>query len=283
MQGHERDLHAEAEDDERERRVAPGRSRQRGDDVANLHAAVRLARRQHDEGDQQHRLAEQRKRHIDAARAARCGLLVMRDKVIGGHADQRVDEVEGQKVGGDEHAETAGHREQPRDRKAVGVRPPLPFAESEEADDEPDERRREEQQAAGLIEPEAHAQRRQLGAERRAANRERSGCKRGRGGERRDRARQAAQAGREEEGENDERRRQRCDQQGGTELLRQRAHCSARPAAGRPICRKAKNDGGANASRRATSARASAMLSRLRAGVFFSCGLSPESAGASTR
>ena len=90
-------------------------------------------------------------------------------------------------------------------------------------------------------------------------------------------------AGREEEGQNDERRRQRCDQQDGTELLRQRAHCSARPAAGRPICRKAKNDCGANASRSATSARASATLSRLRAGAFFSCGLSPESAGASTR
>ena len=147
MQRHERDLHAEADDDERKRRIAPGRSRQRGDDVANLHAAVRLARRQHDEGDQQHRLAEQRKRHIDAAGAARARLLVMRDKVIGGDADQRIDEVESQKVGGDEHAETAGHGQQPGNREAVGVRPALPFPESEEADDEPDERRRE--RAAG--------------------------------------------------------------------------------------------------------------------------------------
>ena len=71
MQGHERDLHAEAEDDQRERRIAPGRSRQSGHDVADLHAAARLARRQHHEGDQEHRLAEERKRHIDAARAAR--------------------------------------------------------------------------------------------------------------------------------------------------------------------------------------------------------------------
>ena len=60
-----------------------GEAGQRGHDVADLHAAARLARRQHDEGDQQHRLAEQRKRQIDAAGAARRGVLVMRDEVIG--------------------------------------------------------------------------------------------------------------------------------------------------------------------------------------------------------
>ena len=179
MQGHERDLHAEAQDDERERRIPPRRSDARSHDVANLRAAVRLARRQHDEGDQEHRLAEQRKRHIDGAGAERAWLLVMRDKVIGGDADERINEVESQKVGGDEHAETACHGQQPGNRKAVGVRPALPFPESEEADDEPDERRRSEQQAARLIERETDAQRRQLGAERRAGNRERSGAKRG--------------------------------------------------------------------------------------------------------
>ena len=76
-------------------------------------AAVRLARGEHDEGDQQDRFAEQRERHIDAAGAARPGVFVMRDEVIGGDADQRIDEIEGQKIGGDEDAETAGHRQEP--------------------------------------------------------------------------------------------------------------------------------------------------------------------------
>src|SRR6202034_4414870 len=124
---------------------------------------------------------------------------------------------------------------------------------------------------------------RQLGAEGRVANHERGGCECGRRSERRDRSRQTAQPGHEKDGENDERRHQRGDKQRRAELLRQHAHGSARPAAGRPICRKAKNDGGAKASRRATSASTSATLSRPRAGAFFSCGLSPESAGASTR
>ena len=113
MQGHERDLHAEADDDERERRILPGRSRQSRDDIANLRGSARLAGRKHDEGDQKHRLADERERHIDPAGATRRGLLVMRDEVIGGHADQRIDEIESQKVGGDEHAETTGHRQQP--------------------------------------------------------------------------------------------------------------------------------------------------------------------------
>ena len=227
----------------------------------------------------------------------------MRNEVIGGDADERVDEVEGQKVGGDEHAETAGHRQQPGDGKAVGVRPPLPdfvdavadrvaaisdrgyrrLPESDNADDEPDERRREEQQAAGLIEPEAHAQCRQIGAERRATDGEHRSGECGRRRERRDRPRQATQPGHKESGQHDERRGERCDEQRGSEMCGERAHCSARPAAGRPTCRKAKNDGGANASRRATSASTRAMLSRLRAGAFFNGGLSPESAGASTR
>ena len=75
-------------------------------------------------------------------------------------------------------------------RSAFGL--PCPSSESKDADDEPDERRSEEQQAAGPIEPEAHAQRWQLGAEGRAANRERAGGKRGRRSERRDRSRQTA-------------------------------------------------------------------------------------------
>ena len=37
---------------------------------------LRLARREHDEGEQQHRLAEERERHIDAAGAARSGVVV---------------------------------------------------------------------------------------------------------------------------------------------------------------------------------------------------------------
>ena len=53
----------------------------------------------------------------------------MRDELISRHADQRIDEIEGQKIGGDEDAETAGHREQPADGEALGVRPALPFAE----------------------------------------------------------------------------------------------------------------------------------------------------------
>ncbi len=122
-----------------------------------------------------------------------------------------------------------------------------------------------------------------IDAEGRAANRERGACERGRRSERRDRSRQRAESRRQEDGQNNERRRERRQQQRGADLLRERAHRSATPAAGRPICRKAKKVGGAKASRTATKARARAMPSRLRAGAFFNGGLSPESAGASTR
>ena len=77
VERHEPDLHPEAEDEQRERRIAPGRDRQRGDDVANVEAAARLPRGEHDEGDQQDRFAKERERQIDAAGAARPGVVVM--------------------------------------------------------------------------------------------------------------------------------------------------------------------------------------------------------------
>ena len=76
------------------------------------------------------------------------------------------------------------------------------------------------------------------------------------------------------------------DQESGPEFLRssrQIAHRSASPAPGRPICKKAKNAGGAKASRTAASASVRATYSRDRRGAFFSCKGSPESAGFSTR
>ena len=51
--------------------VAPGRGRQRRDDVVDPQAAAGLARREQREGDQQQRLAENREGHVDAARARR--------------------------------------------------------------------------------------------------------------------------------------------------------------------------------------------------------------------
>ncbi len=210
----------------------------------------------------------------------------MRDKVIGGDADQRIDEVEGQKVGGDEHPETAGHRQQPRDREAVGVGPARAVGQGEDAANEPNQRRGGEQHAPRQIESQAHAQRRQLDAKGFAGDREHRGCERGHRSERRHRPGDGAQPDRQGGREDHERRGQRGDQEAGAERVRRRgegAHCSGAPAPGRPIWTKAKNPAGAKASRTAISARARAMLSRPRSGAFFNGAVSPERAGASTR
>ena len=68
VQRNEAHLGAEAGDQQRERRVAPGRTGQGGDDVGNSQAPVRLARGEHGEGEEEKGLAEDGEGHVDAPR-----------------------------------------------------------------------------------------------------------------------------------------------------------------------------------------------------------------------
>jgi len=78
----------------------------------------------------------------------------MGDEPIGGDADQRIDEIEGQEIGGDENAETARHREEPRDREAF-LRLFFFAQEHGGADDDPQNRGGREQKRARQIEAQA--------------------------------------------------------------------------------------------------------------------------------
>ena len=71
VQRNEAHLRAEARDEQRERRVAPRRGGQAATTSGNLGAAMRLARREHGESEQQKGLAQNGEGHIDARRPAR--------------------------------------------------------------------------------------------------------------------------------------------------------------------------------------------------------------------
>ena len=150
-------LHAEAGDEQRQRAVAPGGGGQRRDNILDPQAAAGLAGGKQREGEQQQRLAENREGHVDAARPLRRGRVAIGDENVGRDADKRIDEIECEEIGGDEDAETAGHREQPRDREAP-ARPALGACKGGRAGDDPQDRREREQERARQIEPEAQAQ-----------------------------------------------------------------------------------------------------------------------------
>jgi len=90
MHRHERDFQSKSGDRQRQRRVPPRRSRQRGHDVGDPQAAAWLACREQHEAHQQERLAEYREGHIDTARAPRLGAAIMRDQPEGWDADESV-------------------------------------------------------------------------------------------------------------------------------------------------------------------------------------------------
>ncbi len=267
MQRRQRNLHPEANDEKRERRITPGRSGQRRHDVANLHTAARLACRKQHEGDQKEGLAKQRERHIDVAGALGRGVFVLRDQVIGRNADERINEIEGQQVRGNENAETAGQRQQPADRETRRIGLAAHIRNGENSSEDPNQRGGGKQHCARRIEPKAHAQRRLLERETPASDRKNSGRKRGQRSQRRERQRITTQLWRETSSQDDDRPSDRGGEQAGTKVLgchSHRIHRSAAIAAGRPICKKAKKAGGAKASRMATSARDNATTSRLR-------------------
>ena len=104
--------------EERERGVAPGGTRQGGDDVGDPETAVRLARGEHGEGEEEKGFAQDGEGHVDAP-CPRCRRRrIEREHAVGRDADQRVDEIEREEVVGDEHAEAADHGEQPGHRRA---------------------------------------------------------------------------------------------------------------------------------------------------------------------
>ena len=80
---------------------------------------MRLARHQHCESQQQKRLAENRESHIDGACAFAFGVVRKGEQAIGRNADQRVDEIKGDEVAGDEYTDVAGHGEKPGKAEAV--------------------------------------------------------------------------------------------------------------------------------------------------------------------
>ena len=261
--------------------VAPGGGGQRRDNILDSQAAAGLAGGKQREGEQQQRLAQNREGHVDAARPLRRGRVAIGDENVGRDADERIDEIECEEIGGDEDAETAGHREEPRDREAPAW-PALGASKSGRAGDDPQDRREREQQRARQIEPEAQAQCRRLEPER--ASRDGEDCSDQRGNRREPLKRQglASQALREAGRQKEQREGQRGREQPGAEDGRGAGHGSA-VAAARPIWRKSKNDCGANPSASATIASARAIASRLRCGGFSRTIARSESAGARMR
>ena len=193
--------------------------------------AAGFARSEQREGHQQQRFAENGEGHVDGARALRRGRAVTHDELIGRDADERVDEIEGEEIGGDENPETARHRQQPRDGEAP-VRPASRTCENRGADNDPQQRGDREQERARQIEPEAQAQRGRLEPKRAADNREDCGGQRRNRREPLKRQRRIAQApheaGRQEQERDGERRREQPGAQ-------RAGHGSAAVAAARPI------------------------------------------------
>ena len=280
---HRPDLEREARDREAKRRVAPRRLRKGRDDVADLHAAVGLAGRERHEAHQQERLAQHGEGHVDTAGTLRCGIVVvMHDQSIGRQADQGEEEIEAQKVGGDEDAETAGQGQQPAHGEARAVRLAAQVGEGIDAGRAPEQRRDAQQDRARPVERQADPELRLIEGEGCPADRQ---DRRGEAGERRQhqqRRHALAQASRQAGQQQHQRRCQGGDEEPGSQRIGA-VHRRATAASGRPICSKSKNPSGAKPSSTAPRARASATPSRRRDAGAFTATLALASAGAITR
>jgi hypothetical protein len=136
VQRDEAHLHAEAGYDEGDRRIAPRRSGQRRNHIFDAKAAVRLARREHGEGQEQQGLAEDGEGHVNAAGAPRRRRIVGDDHSIGRNADKSIDEIKRQEIARDKDAEAADHGQEPANREAlIALRPFV--QENAGADDDP--------------------------------------------------------------------------------------------------------------------------------------------------
>ena len=265
---------------ERQRCIAPRRSRQRGDDVTDLHAAARLAGRQQHESHQQECLAEHRECHVDATGARRRRAAVMRDQPEGRDADESIDKIERQQVGGDEDADdcrsasaasrpkSARRRAYPATRRRRRRRRRSTAAQRLRAALRPAHRGKELTRSAGCSNANgappiasSATTRAGSGASHRSASAWRRSFSR--------------QAGRQ----HDERRCQRR----GEQCWANAAHWRPPIVTERPICSTSKNAGGAKPSNIATSASARAAASRLRCTGAFKNTPPSASAGASTR
>ncbi len=154
VQRHEPDLEPEAHDQKGEGRVAPGRCRQHRHGIADREAAARGGRRQQRKGHQQGNLGEHREAEVDDAGPERAGRALVDHEAPGGKADHGEGDIEADQVGGDEHAEAAGQRQQPPLREAAGSRPDTDVGPGVDAGDAPEQRRDPEQDRPWRIERE---------------------------------------------------------------------------------------------------------------------------------
>ena len=181
--------------------------------AADREAVARLPGGEQREGHQQKRLAEDRERHIDRARSRGLGGVLMSNQPEGGDADEGVDEIEGEEIGGDENAEASDQRQQPADREAGGVGLAAQIRGGIGARPDPQQRADEQQHGAGRVQREAHAKLRQIDVERAAGEGEQRGAERGDRGERQQRDRMPAKAGRQADSQQSQGSRQRQNEQ----------------------------------------------------------------------
>src|SRR6516165_11100181 len=116
---------------------------------------MRFARQEHGEGQQQKRLTKNGESHVDRAGALLFGVVRKSEQAIGRNAGERIDEIEGDKVTGDEDTNVAGHGEKPGKAEAAIW---LVVAPEGGADHDPKQGSDREEHCAGWIEAERKAQ-----------------------------------------------------------------------------------------------------------------------------
>ena len=97
--------------------------------------------------------------HIDRAGAPLFAILGEREQAVGGNADERVEQVEGDKITGDEDTDIAAHGEEPGNPKSVVRSAIVPQGGS---DDDPEQGCDHKDQRAGCIEKKGEADDRQV-------------------------------------------------------------------------------------------------------------------------
>jgi hypothetical protein len=149
MSRDEPDFEPKAQDQKRQRRVAPRRARQCRHRIADRHAAVRNGRRHKYESHQQEGLAQHSECHIDNAGTPAGRGAVMNDKTPGRQTDYGVGQIKSHQVGGDKDTDTAEKGQQPPLGKASGVGVPAQVNRGVGTAQDPQQRRYPEQHRPG--------------------------------------------------------------------------------------------------------------------------------------
>ena len=132
-----------------------------------------------------------REGHVDRAGAPVFGVVRKGEQAVGRDADQGIEQIEGDEIAGDEHAEAADHGQQPAHAEALVRRAAAPDGGG---DDDPEQGRDSEQQRAGRIEAKREAEAGQVEGNGRGVQAQQTGREGGRGRDplQRQRARRAS-------------------------------------------------------------------------------------------